>query len=803
MFENGNLFRKVNSRTKIVIACTLAFGLTLATILPVLNIPVLPSGMLQTAVAANDNSNKDDKGKKSKFSVVEASIADIHNAIKTKQATCTDIVQAYIDRAAAHNGVCTQLVTEDGAPVSPAFGRVIVGSPQVFPTETVPVSSILPNLDEYAGLPLDLGRMETTESDPSVQHQMGMRVGIPDAGQLNALETLNIRGERSVTCKGEFDAHPSTGPLPAGAPEVCEEFRQQPDALERAAELDAQYGSNPPFDELPMYCVTVGVKDPYDTKDMRSTSNNDVNFAMDVPPFDSTSVAQLREKGAIIYAKTQAHEFSAGPGNPGGPATAKTNLVGVGYGISTWAGQSCNPYDTERVPRGSSSGSGPAVSANLVTVALCEQSGASCQGPASRSGIALILTTQGLIPDSGGQGFQYLNDRQGIHAKTLEDAAIVLDAMKDPEDGYFDIRGLYTAIPNALIPEEPYTSFIVDEVPDKGRDSKPLDGMRIALLREHFVTPSPNHVAMSNQIDNEAKTILRDKLGADLIETIDPDYPDDPDVPNLEYTFSDAFSEILPRYMPEIFSRTDSNGNLLFAVPGWDVTSYEYLLALSNRQAPISEDIKITDLDNVAGYPNPLFFKFEMDRYLQQRGDERITDWAAWVENAKFRQDSSRAGAENWVSKETTLAEGKSNQLAVSDLGRLALLKVMYANDIDAFVHPENTVPPNKIGGPLVGSSSLDDISPFLQIPRVVVPAGFNEIIYEPEFALNSAKTNYISVIDPDTEQTLMAHPMPVTITFFAGQGEEPTLLKIASAYEAATHHRAPPPDFGPLPGSP
>ena len=155
-------------------------------------------------------------------------------------------------------------------------------------------------------------------SDPGVTAQMGMRVGIPNAGQLNALETLNIRGERSVTCKGAFDAHPSTGPLPAGAPPECEAFRRQPDALERAAELDAQYGANPDLAALPMYCIVTAFKDPYDTKDMRTTANNDVNFAMDVPPFDSTVVARLRAKGAIIYAKSVAHEFNGGPGNPGG-----------------------------------------------------------------------------------------------------------------------------------------------------------------------------------------------------------------------------------------------------------------------------------------------------------------------------------------------------------------------------------------------------------------------------------------------------------------------------------------------------
>ncbi len=73
---------------------------------------------------------------------------------------------------------------------------------------------------------------------------------------------------------------------------------------------------------LPMYCVTASFKDPYDTKDMRTTANNDVNFAMDVPPFDSTIVAQLRAKGAIIYAKSVAAEFNGGPGNPGGDAKA-------------------------------------------------------------------------------------------------------------------------------------------------------------------------------------------------------------------------------------------------------------------------------------------------------------------------------------------------------------------------------------------------------------------------------------------------------------------------------------------------
>ena len=55
------------------------------------------------------------------FQLEEATIADIHNAIKTNQITCQGLVQAYIDRAAAYNGVCTQLTTADGAPIPPAL----------------------------------------------------------------------------------------------------------------------------------------------------------------------------------------------------------------------------------------------------------------------------------------------------------------------------------------------------------------------------------------------------------------------------------------------------------------------------------------------------------------------------------------------------------------------------------------------------------------------------------------------------------------------------------------------------------
>src|SRR5436190_9085446 len=252
------------------------------------------------------------------FRLEEATIDELHEAIKAGRTTCVAVVRQYLDRARAFNGVASLLVTEDGAPVAEAHGTVRGLAPLRFPTETVSVAKIFPDRDKYRGPPLELGRMEPTASDPSVQQQYGMIAGVPNAGQLNALATLNIRGERSVTCRGDFDRHPSEGPLPPGAPPVCEVFRQFPDALQRAAELDATYGRHPDLEQMPMYGVVFSFKDPFDTKDMRSTGGGDARYDIDFPARDHELVAQLRNKGAIIFAKAVSTEYNGRAGDPGG-----------------------------------------------------------------------------------------------------------------------------------------------------------------------------------------------------------------------------------------------------------------------------------------------------------------------------------------------------------------------------------------------------------------------------------------------------------------------------------------------------
>ena len=741
-------------------------------------------------------------GQSQEFHLHEATIKDIHDAIQAGQITCQGVVQAYIDRAKAYNGVCTQLVTQDGTPTRPATGYVRAGSPSVFPTETRSVLSFLPDFDQYQGLPLDLGRMEPTASDPSVEQQFGMISGMPNAGQINALETINIRGERSVTCKAECDMHPSSGALPASCPAICEEFRRQPDALERAAELDAQYGRNPDFGQLPLYCTTFSVKDWYDVKDIRSTGGNDVAFAMDAAPKDSTIVADLRDKGAIIYGVSIAAEVGY---NADGPAEPTKSFIGGGGSIrSSWGGHVCSPYDTERSAGPSSGGAGASVAANLVTCAVCETTGGSCREPASQNAVASFVTTKGLTSESGTATAQFINHRPGVLCRTLADAAHVLDAIKNPERGYFDSRDMFTAIPKTLLSNEPYAVSIVDEKDLEGEE-RPLRGMRIGIVREYMVKHTLNDVAISDQIDNEIKKVLRDELGAEIVESVDPQYPDDPTVPNMKYTFQDAFREVIAFNAPEYFFQT-IDGDLEFAVPDHDVRTRDYMVQLALGQAPLSDELNMRRI--LSGFDNTQRTAFSVDKYLRERGDTRVTDWASYVANSKWRSESQAVGAQNAakLNVQDIRATRGIDRVKMQSVFRLAVLKVMHENDIDVFVHPNVGVPQWKIG--IDREPTIDNrraagpaITDLLGVPEIIVPAGFNQIVYEPRYVLSEDKRSYSLVTG--TERSLLPHPMPISINFWAGPGDEATVLKAASSYEAVTKHRVPPRAFGPLQDEP
>jgi Asp-tRNA(Asn)/Glu-tRNA(Gln) amidotransferase A subunit family amidase len=118
------------------------------------------------------------------------------------------------------------------------------------------------------------------------------------------------------------------------------------------------------------------------------------------------------------------------------------------------------------------------------------------------------------------------------------------------------------------------------------------------------------------------------------------------------------------------------------------------------------------------------------------------------------------------------------------------------------FVHPSVGVPQWKIGidrEPTVGGRAAagPSITDVLGVPEITVPAGFNDVVFDPQYVLSDDKKTYTLV--PGTKLLKLEHALPFSINFWAGPGDEPVVLKVASAYEAATKHRVPPVAFGAL----
>lgn len=736
------------------------------------------------------------------FRLQEASIDRIHNGIRSGEVTCQEIVQAYVARAKAYNGVCTALVTPDGAPVPAATGAVRGGTALKFPTATVSIKTLVPDFDKYKGLKPDYGRMEPTMSDPSVQQQYGMVTGIPNAKQVNALETINLRGERSVSCKAECDS--ATGALPAHCPKACDTFRKYPDALERAAELDKQYGTNPDTKTMPLYCVPLSFKAVYDAKDMRSTGGGDVKYAMDAAPKDSTLTGRLRDAGAIVYAQANNAEYNGGSGDPSGDAKVERPALVAGGARETWGGAACNPYDTERETGGSSAGSGASVSANLVVCSICETTGGSCRWPATVNGVVNLVPTKGMISYGGGIGANPYQDRPGINCKSVKDAATVLDAFRDAKTGsYFDARDAYTALPRVIASKTPYASALSD--PNQAR---PLAGIRIGVVREFMIKHTASDAAIIDGINRELKVLQ--SLGAELVESIDPRYPDDPSIPNMSLTFQQAIAEVIPFHMPEVLS-WQKDGKPEFAVPGYDLTSRKYLVEAASHKAPWPVNLNLQRMigsppresEPVTGYQ----FSFNFAQYLNARGDATVYDWETLNANAKYYSDARRAAMKNWENKPIDIATGAvTYTIKRRDAMRMVMINVLEQNKIDVFVNPTLTSLPTKIGGanePTVENRSRIGYGygAALGIPEVFVPAGFADTIYEPQPVLSADGTKYEGVAG--TRPTKLGNPLPYNIAFWAEPGQESTLLKVGSAYEAATHHRRAPPMFGPVAGEP
>ncbi|MDA1174514.1 MAG: amidase [Chloroflexi bacterium] len=192
--------------------------------------------------------------------------------------------------------------------------------------------------------------------------------------------------------------------------------RSTEQALAAAKQAEAEIGAGDY--KGPMHGIPVGVKDIYDTAGVRTTSGSAV-YADYVPDRDSAAVARLREAGAYSIGKTGTVEFAFDP-----------------TGRNAHYGMPKNPWGLDRMPGGSSAGSGAGTAAGLFPISLGTDTGGSIRIPSALCGLTAIKPTFGLTSRFGVTPLSWSFDTVGPMARSAEDAAIALNVLAgyDPED---------------------------------------------------------------------------------------------------------------------------------------------------------------------------------------------------------------------------------------------------------------------------------------------------------------------------------------------------------------------------------
>ena len=625
------------------------------------------------------------QGTRTRFHLEEATIAGIQGAIRGGQITTVGLVELYLKRIKAYNGTC---------------------------------------VNEPKGI---LGPITT----------------IPNAGQINALSTLNLRP--ATRTKLGFDDRKARS-----LTDRADDSRSMPDALEVAAAQDRQFKQTGNL-VGPLHGVVMAIKDQYDTFDMRTTSGADAQYANDRPPDDATFVRRLRDAGAIILAKANLAEYA------------------VDGARSSFGGTFCNPYDTEREPGMSSAGSASSVAANLVTCAIGEETVVSIRWPAAVNSLVGLAPTQELVSRDGMMGAG-LNMRTGPICRSVADAAKILDVIA----GY-DSKDDMTVLSVGRRPSRPYASFAT---------AQRLDGLRIGVVREYL-----NKTLFSKA--DEQSIDLVDRAIADL-RTLGATVVDPGPAGSL---FQTCVAKSAPRLLNASFTRQFRE---VFPFDDAGQPSGDHIAKLLELAADPSRVPEGLSLRSLGGFGAPGEDRFMMNNYLRERGDANIKSNADLAAKATFYSDPNFPDRRQpRLNAERAQVLDTSTRVQTRYAMQILLLECMQEQRLDALVAPTATVPPRKLTSPRepavngrspVGWSMLGQQG----FPVVTVPAGFTTEIWD-------------RVRDGDGTRLVgpIAARLPVGVDFVGRPFDEAMLFRIASAYEAATKHRQPPRGFGPVEGEP
>lgn len=334
-----------------------------------------------------------------------------------------------------------------------------------------------------------------------------------------------------------------------------------PNALETAAELDEERLQKGP--RGPLHGIPIIVKDNYDTYDMPTTAGSK-SLEGSIPPDDAFQVEKLREAGAVIMAKSNMAEFAFNP--------LET--------VSSFGGTTVNPYDTGKVPAGSSGGTAAAIAANFAAVGLGTDTGNSIRGPGSHTSLVGIRSTMGLTSRDGIVPIILSKDIGGPLARTVTDAAIILDAIA----GY-DPKDPVTAKSIGNIPYS-YLDFL---------DKNGLKGAKIGVLRQYFP---------EDQIDPEVKELMEQAI-MDL-ENQGANIVDDFHIPNLQQLFENTNGPFT--------MKTDIKTYLDTLGPDAPVNSLDEIIESGKYHPSIEKGLKKAQSVQLAPEEDPDYYKSEVNR---------------------------------------------------------------------------------------------------------------------------------------------------------------------------------------------
>ena len=328
-----------------------------------------------------------------------------------------------------------------------------------------------------------------------------------EEASIQELQTSMASG--SITARGLTEAYLERIELVDAA--LRSVLETNPQALEIADTLDAERRSGRV--RGPLHGIPVLVKDNVDTADRMKTTAGSFALGEVAPARDAFLVGRLREAGAVILGKANLSEW------------ANFRSTRSSSGWSARGGQCVNPYDAERSPCGSSSGSGVAVSANLSAVAVGTETDGSIVCPSSVNGIVGIKPTVGLVSRSGVVPVSHSQDTAGPMARTVADAAALLTALAGA-----DRRDAATA--GARV--EPDYAASID-----------LDG-----LRDVRIGVARKLAGFNDRVDrlfDEALDAIRG-LGAQIVDAADIPHTDQLEDPELE-VFLYEFKADLEAYL--------------------------------------------------------------------------------------------------------------------------------------------------------------------------------------------------------------------------------------------------------------